>query len=49
MQTKATKTGNSISVLIPNYMTKFLGIEKGTKLNIDLQKKKIKKKKEEEN
>ena len=41
MQSKAMKTGNSLSVIIPSYMAKFLGIEKGTKLNIDLQGKKI--------
>lgn len=48
MNSKAIKIGNSIGVIIPNYITKFLGIQKGTKLDIDLQGKKIIIKKEEE-
>lgn len=41
METKARNIGNSLGVIIPNYMAKVLEIEKGTELEIKLKNKKI--------
>lgn len=49
MQIKVTKTGNSLYAIIPSYMAKILEIKKGTKLDINLQGKKIIIQKDDEN
>ena len=47
MKTKIIKTGNSLGIVIPSYMTKVLGLEKGTEVEIILKDKKIEITKEE--
>lgn len=47
MKTKIIKTGNSLGIIIPSYMTKVLGLEKGTAIEISLKGKKIEITKEE--
>ena len=47
MKTKIIKTGNSLGIVIPNYMTKVLEMEKGTSIEITLKNKKIEITKEE--
>lgn len=49
MNYKARKVGNSIGVTIPTFVANSLGIKNGTPLNIELEKKKIIIRKEEEN
>lgn len=47
MKSKIVKIGNSLGLIIPNYMTKVLEMEKGTAIEITLKNKKIEITKEE--
>lgn len=47
MKSKIIKIGNSLGLIIPNYMTKVIEMEKGTEIEITLKNKKIEITKEE--
>lgn len=41
MQSKIIQVGNSLGIVIPSYMAKVLEAEKGTKIDVELQGKRI--------